>query len=356
MILFLCLICMVIPFLSSCTDDSDTTVGVWYRRADLTGLPRTQAAAFTIDNIGYICTGYKTGSGTEKRLNDIWAYHIDGNYWTECNSMPSEAGYRNRAAGFAVGEKGYVTTGYNSSSEYLADTWEYDPSSDSWAQKDDFVGGARYGALAFSIGNYGYVGQGYNDNWLSDYYRFNPNAASGSQWEKVNGYGGQKRVDGTAFVINDKAYICCGTSNGTYPSDFWRFDPSETTAALPMGTFTALRDIADTSDDDYDDDYAIVRAAAVAFVIDGKGYLTTGTNGSLKTDYWIYNPDTDLWTGDSDDDYTPFALLNSGYQGSSRSGAVSFSTGTKGFVLAGSTSSTNLDDMYELSPYEDRDE
>ena len=61
--------------------------------------------------------------------------------------------------------------------------------------------------------------------------------------------------------------------------------------------FTRLRDIADTNtDEDYDDDYAIVRSGAVAFVIDSKGYVTTGTTGSLKSDYWVYDPDTDLWS------------------------------------------------------------
>ena len=68
---------------------------------------------------------------------------------------------------------------------------------------DDFGGGVRLGALAFSIGGYGYVGTGFNDNYLKDFYRFNPNAAAGKQWEIVNGFGGYKRWYGTAFVIDD---------------------------------------------------------------------------------------------------------------------------------------------------------
>ena len=78
-------------------------------------------------------------------------------------------------------------------------------------------------------------------------------------------------------------------------SDFWRFDPS---AATP---WTQLRDIANTSDDDYDDDYtSIVRSYGVSFVIDGKAYLTLGSTagGSYYSNYWIYDPETDLWEGD----------------------------------------------------------
>ena len=65
----------------------------------------------------------------------------------------------------------------------------------------------------------------------------------------MNGFGGQKRQGATAFVIDGKAYVCGGQNNNSDVSDFWRFDPS---AATP---WTQLRDIANTSDDDYDDDY-----------------------------------------------------------------------------------------------------
>ena len=61
------------------------------------------------------------------------------------------------AVGFAVNGKGYITTGSvkdGSSSYCVADTWEYDPATDTWTRKDDFKGGVRDGALAFSIGGY----------------------------------------------------------------------------------------------------------------------------------------------------------------------------------------------------------
>ena len=184
------------------------------------------------------------------------------------------------------------------------------------------------------------MGTGYNGNYQKDFYRFDPQAAAGQQWEIVNGFGGQKRQGGTSFVIDDKAYISCGGNNGSYVYDFWCFDPS-------TGVFTQLRDIADTSDDDYDDDYtSIVRANAVSFVIDGKGYLVTGEYGSLLSNYWIYDPATDLWEGE---DLTAF-------EGSVRKNAVAFSTGTRGFVVTGQASSSYYDDTWELSPYEYEEE
>lgn len=67
------------------------------------------------------------------------------------------------------------------------------------------------------------------------------------------------------FVIDDIAYICGGENNNADVYDFWCFDPSQSTP------WKQLRDIKDSSDDDYDDDYtSIVRCYGCAFVIDGK--------------------------------------------------------------------------------------
>jgi len=322
--------------LGSCTDDSESyTYGVWKDRSDFDGKARTSASAFMIDDKGYICGGY-TGRDL---LKDLWEYDTNGNYWTQCADMPDEVTARNSAVGFSVGTKGYITTGYDRvNGKFLADTWEYNPGTNSWSQKDDYAGGPRQDALSFTIGNYGYVGTGYDDNYLKDFYRFDPSAAAGSQWQIVNGFGGNKRRGGTAFVIDNVAYICTGINSTGTPYDLWKFDPSASEQ------WTKLRDIADTSDDDYDDDYtSIIRSYGVSFVIDGKGYLTTGeVNGSVRSDYWVYDPVSDLW---DNEDFTPFKGLN-------RYGAVSFSTGTKGFVLTGYSGTYYLDDTWELLPYE----
>lgn len=321
----------------SCTEDEDYTQGVWERKSDLDGVARTQASSFTIGNKGYICCGFRGSSKTY--LKDLWVYDIEGNYWTQGASMPDEASVRMDAAAFALNGKGYVTTGaIKEEPKYLADTWEYNPSTDSWTRKDDFAGGMRFGAIAFAVGGYGYVGTGYNDNWLKDFYRFKPDAPAGQQWEVVNGYGGQKRKYASVFVLKDVAYICCGENNGGMVEDFWKFDGNN---------WTQLRDIANTSDDDYDDDYAITRYGAVTFVIDDKGYLATGSRsgGSAGSDYWVYYPETDLWYGDSDDDFTTF-------EGTARSQSVSFSTGERGFILTGGSSGYYFDDVWELLPYE----
>ena len=146
--------------------------------------------------------------------------------------------------------------------------------------------------------------------------------------------GGTKRRGASSFVINDLAYIVCGQNNGEYIDDMWRYDPSD-------GTWTQMRDITDTSDDDYDDEYvSIIRAHANTFVIDNVAYLTCGENGSLMSYTWKYYPDTDLWEE-----------VHS-FKGSARTQAVSFSNGEKGFVATGKSGTSYFDDIWILRPYE----
>ena len=149
---------VVLLSLAACTDDTEYTAGVWYRRSDFDGVARTDAAGFTIGNVGYLCTGYR--GSTKDRLKDCWAYDIEANSWTQCTSMPDAAPARNAATGFAVGTKGYIATGYDATKkDYLNDCWQYDPATNSWKEMASIpdgtdgtnIYGKRYYALSFGM-------------------------------------------------------------------------------------------------------------------------------------------------------------------------------------------------------------
>ena len=73
----------------------------------------------------------------------------------------------------------------------------------------------------------------------------------------------------------------------------------------------------------------------------------------MTADYWKYDPAQDLWYGDSDDDFTSMTDVHNNYSGAaSRSGAVSFCNGERGFVLTGQSGESYFDDVYELLPDE----
>jgi N-acetylneuraminic acid mutarotase len=332
----------------ACTSGADYTLGYWHQRSDFDGKARSGAAYFTIGNTGYIVGGYNEKAA---RMKSMYSYNMDNNSYTLLFSDDATAtmpGARQYATGFAVGTKGYVSCGYNANSGvYMADTWQYDPSTNTWTQMDDVPGedgsGQRYGALAFGIGNYGYLGCGYNENYLKDFYKLDPSAAAGSQWTKIIGYGGSKRLFGMYFMINNVAYIVGGKNNNKDCEDFWKFDGT---------TWTQLRDIANTDEDNsYDDDYtSIVRNAGVAFSYGGKGYVALGQtiSGSYRSNYWIYTPSTDLWS-DNDGDVTAF-------EGSTRVNAVCLTNGTKIFVATGNSGSSSFfDDTWEFAPNEEKE-
>lgn len=81
------------------------------------------------------------------------------------------------------------------------------------------------------------------------------------------------------------------------------------------------------------------RTGAVAFTIDGKAYVGTGSDGANRlSDFWQYNPETDAWTRVAD------------FPGVARGGAVAFAVNGKGYVGTGYNGTTNLKDFWEYDP------
>jgi N-acetylneuraminic acid mutarotase len=176
------------------------------------------------------------------------------------------------------------------------------------------------------LNNKGYVGAGYDGNDLKDWWQYDP--ATG-QWTQKVSVGGSKRSNAFAFAINDKGYVGGGINNGLYVTDFWLYDPIN-------DTWTEKNPLDDPNDTNYK--YALQRTYASTFVINGKGYLSTGTYSSALNTTWEYDTVTDLWT----------QMTN--FEGTARDAAVGFSVGTKGYVATGRNSSIRFDDIWEFDP------
>jgi len=322
-ILFVSTGLFVLPFCDG-NEEEKILLGNWVELSDFEGVSRSDAVSFAINDKGYVTTGFDG----DDRLNDLWEYDPAKDYWIQKADFPGAA--RNGAVGFGTATKGYLGTGYDGSNK-LKDFWEYDPQLNSWIQITDFPGSARYAAIAFSIDNKGYVGTGYDGNNLKDLWMYNPEDTS---WTQKVSVGGSKRRDAVSFVINGKGYVCTGVNNGTYESDFWEYDPV-------ADSWTSKRDIANKSDDNYDDDYTIVRTNAVAFSANGIGFVVSGGQGTVSGDVWAYNPVTDLWEEKT--------LL----EGTARMEAVAFTLLNKGYVLTGRSSGYYFDDVWCFYPDEE---
>lgn len=327
---------------TSCDDEEDETMGNWERMSDFDGTPRSAAVCFTVGNNAFFGTGFDGKNSVA--LSDFWQYNVAGNYWTQKADFPGTLRYY--ATSFIVGTKGYVGLGYDRVARTnLKDFFEYDTQANEWKEIAEFPGTARVGAVSFAVGGKGYVGAGDDDSIQKDFYSYDP---SSDTWTQIVSIGGAKRTNATSFVIGDKAYVMSGYENGTYLSDLWEFVPSNNENG---GTWTRMRDIADNSDEDYDDEYVgIARIKAVGFTIDGKGYITAGNNSSSNlTTSWMYDPVTDLWeerTGLTSGTNKPIP----------RTEAVGFAIGSYGYVVSGKSSSSYFDDIWRFDPYTENDE
>lgn len=332
--------------LSSCKKDDTTTIyGNWTRGNTFPAANRQGSVSFVINNVAYIGTG-RDINGT--RYGDFYSYNpTTGGYAT---LTPLPAANRYNAVAFTVGNYGYVGTGYDGTN-YLADFWRFDPSQNTttttttngvttttttvgrWTQMASLTsvsgGTGRYGAVAGSVGNYGYVGCGFNLSNLKDFYRYDPTS---NTWSTFAGFPGDKRQGAVAFTISNQMYVGLGTNNGAVNTDFWVYNPSG-------DTWTQKRNTASqTTGSDVYDYSGVARNNAVAFVVGSYGYVATGSNGSVRTDCYQYDPTMDTWTK-----LNPFL-------GSARSYAVGFGIGNYGYVGLGANGSTPYDDFWRIDP------
>lgn len=193
----------------------DPSANAWVPKANFGGTSRLSAVGFSIGNKGYIGTGLDSTNFNRNR-RDFWEYDPSTDSWTEKANFGGVARYG--AAGFSIGNKGYIGTGGDSAYHGHNDFWEYDPSADSWTQKADFGGAQRNFAVGFSIGAKGYIGSGnFNDFW-----EYNPTT---DQWLQIANLSGTWRYNAVGFSIGTKGYLGTGYVPVYYSDDFYEFTP-----------------------------------------------------------------------------------------------------------------------------------
>lgn len=285
--------------------------GKWTQKADFGGTERSGAIGFAIGNKGYI------GLGSAQK--DFWEYDPEKDLWTQKADFGGAT--RSYSVGFVINGKGYIGTGITpvekikNKDDILKDFWEYDPAANKWTKKADFGGKARFRAAGFAIGNKGYIGTGYLGHWSDSY---NPDFweydASTNKWKQLGNFSGLPvtgRADCVGFSIGDKGYLGLGGPQGDlFFPNFWEYDPS-TDKWKSIKKFKGE-----------------LGSGIVAFSINGKGYIGTGYSPDLRhhskdvhSDFWEYDPSENKWTKKPDFAGSPreyaagFAIGNKGYIG-----------------------------------------
>ena len=201
----------------------DPTTEFWTKMAYFPGYGGGYAGGFSIGTKGYVMTisnwwdGYIT--------NELWEFDPATNIWTQKASLPTTPA-RGYAVGFSIGTKGYVGIGhmeqYNGLDEYYNDFWEWDQATDVWAKKANFPGNARQGAVSFAIGNKGYIGTGWNGTALTDEFWEWDQATN--VWIKKADFAGGPRMSAFGFSIGSKGYIGTGGDMTSLTKDIWEWN------------------------------------------------------------------------------------------------------------------------------------
>lgn len=249
-----------------------------------------------------------------------------GQGWFQRASVPAPG--RHRCAAITIGDRIYTGLGHvNAVVDILyGDWWEFDPGSNSWTQKANYMGGPTHHPFAFSIGNLGYVGTGRTSSGANTtaFYCYDPLTNS---WTQKAPFGGAARRGSVGFAIGNKGYAGTGnTSMSGYTNDFWVYDP-QFDSWSPIASFPGG-----------------LRFAAVGFSIGNKGYCGTGEQSNApagsKRDLWEYDPQTNQWTQKTD------------VPGPNRLAACGFSCNGFGYVGTGEDfqSGNNYSDFYTFNP------
>ena len=235
---------------------------------------------------------------------------------------------RAEGSSFAINDYGYFGMGKDND-DYLSDFWKFDPTQGTlgaWTQVADFPGTPRAYNVSINNGTKGYIGLGYDgDNDLSDFWEYDPQTNS---WAEIDSFGGGERRFATAFAINNDIYVGTGTQekDKIYTSDFWKYDGSQWTKAP---SFAGEK-----------------RKKANAVTLNGKAYIISGThNGGALNDFWEFDPSTGVWT--------KLTLLDDETTGNSsvaRYNAAAFASNGKIYLVGGVQNSSTLTSTFEWDP------
>jgi len=281
-------------------------------------LPRNGAVGFSIGDKGYL----GTGSTSNALLKDFWEYNPATDSWTQKADFGGTARYW--AVGFSIGTKGYIGTGYTNAGTWSQDFWEYNPTLNSWLKKADFPGRGRCCAAGFSIGSKGYIGTGYDNVSLNckDFYEYNQ---STNTWTQKADFQGNARYAAVGFSIGTKGYIGTGVDqvNGTntWYKDFYEYDQV-------TNSWTQKTDVGG------------LIAFGTGLTINGKGYIGLGNRPGVGvlSEFWEFDPNSGTggtWTRKAD------------FGGKPRTSPAAFSIGTKGYVGTGYNAYLNPDEYYQ---------
>jgi len=249
------------------------TASGWIQRADFAGEARHRTTAVALGNSVYFGLGHYNGAGPNILFDDWWEYDPATNAWTQKANFLGGQTYH--ASSFTIDNIAYVGTGRIPSTSLVKDFYKYDPTLNLWTQISDFPGSGRRGGVGFAIDGYGYVGTG---SGTSSFFKYNPTIDS---WTSIASLPASGRISAVGFEMGGYGYVGTGTTSSSNTNDFWRYDPTS-------NSWLEMAQVGSSP-----------REESSGFSINGKGYILTGADQTIGNDFrdmWEYEPGANTWT------------------------------------------------------------
>ncbi len=317
-----------IIFIYSCNSPANSPYpSISFKKTNsIPGNGRSSAVAFVINGNGYVALGRDSLNVAK---SDCWEYNPVEDKWNEKTSFPGIA--RVKAVAVVVSGKAYVGLGFNpdyrvysDTIAYLRDFWMYDPIADNWTKRADFPSGECDACVSFQFGNAIYVGSGFTGyGFGQEFWKYNPDTNS---WIQLHEFPGAARSG--AVLCTNGEHVYFGTGYNTYnDNDWWEYFPAN-------DTWKALKSIPDNG-----------RENGVSFSINNRYFVSTGrqfggnlTGGHVKSDVMEYDAVRNVW-------YNRGSIPDSG-----RENAIAFVINGKGYVGLGENDSRVLNDIWCFEP------
>ncbi len=193
--------------------------------------------------------------------------------------------------GFSIGNKGYLINTDKT-------LWIYNPTIDTWSIGLSYPGTATSSYSVFIVNNKAYIVGGFTNGTTTtsnQVWEYNPEG--NGTWTQKNNFPSNTSLAYT-FVINDIAFVGAGLNDNWFSVQaFWEY--TSATDSWTQRTHPSLGGWSSSG-----------------FAINGKGYVYAhGTK-----EFWEYNPSNHTWT------------KNTNFQGQSRSYPTVFTVNGKGYI------------------------